>query len=126
MPKMNEMLLKFQGFQYATSLDLNMGYYNIRISYSANKLCTITIPWGKYYFRCLPMVIYNSLDIFHQKMNDLFHRFGLIRSYIDNLVVLTKVYWENNVHKSELNINKLNLKGLKFKIEKYFFGHTKM
>ena len=29
MPKINEMLLKLEGFQYATSLDLNMGYYNI-------------------------------------------------------------------------------------------------
>ena len=26
MPKINEILLKLEGFQYATSLDLNMGY----------------------------------------------------------------------------------------------------
>ena len=32
MSKMNEMLLKLEGFQYGTSLDLNMGYYNIRIN----------------------------------------------------------------------------------------------
>ena len=29
MPKINEMLLKQKGFQYAASLDLNMGYYHI-------------------------------------------------------------------------------------------------
>ena len=27
MPKINEILLKWEGFQYATSLDINMGYY---------------------------------------------------------------------------------------------------
>ena len=29
MPIINEMLLKLQGFQYAKSFDLNMGYYHI-------------------------------------------------------------------------------------------------
>ena len=29
MPKIREMLLNLEGFQYATSLDLNMGYYHI-------------------------------------------------------------------------------------------------
>ena len=28
-PKIQELLLKLEGFQYATSLDLNMGYYHI-------------------------------------------------------------------------------------------------
>ena len=32
MPKINEMLLKLEGFQYATSLDLSMGYYHIQLS----------------------------------------------------------------------------------------------
>ena len=32
MPKINEMLLELEVFQYATSLDLNMGYYYIRLS----------------------------------------------------------------------------------------------
>ena len=29
MPKINDMLLKLEGFQYDASLDLNMGYYHI-------------------------------------------------------------------------------------------------
>ena len=31
MPKINEILLKLEVFQYATSLDLNMGYYHIQL-----------------------------------------------------------------------------------------------
>ena len=30
-PKIQDMLLKLEGFQYATSLDLNMGYYHIEL-----------------------------------------------------------------------------------------------
>ena len=40
------MLLKLEGFQYAKQLDLNIGYYHIRLIKKASKLCTIIIPWG--------------------------------------------------------------------------------
>ena len=45
MPKTNEMLLELEGFQYAMSLDLNMGYYHIRLRTNASNLCTIILPW---------------------------------------------------------------------------------
>ena len=46
MPKINEMLLKLEGFQYATSLDLNMGYYYILLRESESNLCTIILRGG--------------------------------------------------------------------------------
>ena len=46
MPNINEILLKLKGFQCATSLDLNMGYYHIRISKNAINLCTTVLHWG--------------------------------------------------------------------------------
>ena len=49
MPKINEMLLKLEGFQYATSLDLNMGYYNIRVSKNVCNLCRIILLREKYF-----------------------------------------------------------------------------
>ena len=45
MPKTNEMLLKLEGFQYDTSLDLNMGYYHIQLIENASNLCMIIILW---------------------------------------------------------------------------------
>ena len=48
MPKLNEMLLKLEGFQYDKSLDLNMGYHHIRISKNASNLCTTILLCGKY------------------------------------------------------------------------------
>ena len=47
MSKTNEMLLKVEGFQYTTPLDLNMGYYHIRLGKNASNLCTIIPPWEK-------------------------------------------------------------------------------
>eukprot|EP00957_Ditylum_brightwellii_P094921 7228756-Ditylum_brightwellii.AAC.1 len=36
-----------EGFTYATSLDLNMGYYCIEVSPASSALCTIVLTWGK-------------------------------------------------------------------------------
>ena len=87
MPNINEILLKLEGFQYATSIDLNMGYYHIRISNNTNNLCTIILPWGGYCYKRLTIVISNSPDIFQQNMSDLVHVFKFIRVYIYDLLI---------------------------------------
>ena len=74
----------------------------------------------------LPMGIDNSPDIFQQKMNDLFHSFEFIFSYIDDLLFLTKGDWTDYVQKLELILNILKEKGLKCNIEESFFRKTEM
>ena len=69
------------------SLDLNMVYYHIRVRKNASNLCTIILPCGKYWYKCLTMGVANYQDIFQHKMNDLFHGFEFIRTYIDDLVI---------------------------------------
>ena len=66
-PKIQDLLLKLEGFKYATSLDLNMGYYLIELDTISRKLCTIVLPWGKYQYQKLPMGLCNSPDIFQEK-----------------------------------------------------------
>ena len=46
MPKTNEILFKLEGFHYDTSLDLNMGYYHIRLRKNASNLCKTILSWG--------------------------------------------------------------------------------
>ncbi len=47
-PKISTTLQELEGFTYATTLDLNMGYSTIRLDPTATKLCTIIFLWGKY------------------------------------------------------------------------------
>ena len=107
MPKINEILFKLEGFQYAKSLDLNMGYYHIGLSKNASNLCMITLPWGGYCYKRLPMGVANSPDIFQQNMNDLSHGFGFIRAYIDDMLVISRIIWTDQVQRLELTINGL-------------------
>ena len=120
------MLLKLEGFRYATPLGLNMGCYHIQLSENTSNLCTIILPWGKYRYKRIPMIVANSPDIFQQKMNDLYHGFESIYAYIDDLLILTEVDWTDNVQNLELTLNKLKGKGLKCNIKNSFFRKTEM
>jgi hypothetical protein len=64
-----------EGFTSASSLDLNMDYYHIKVDSDAQKLCTIVFPWhtGKYKYKRLPMGIKIALfpDIFQNIMSNL-------------------------------------------------------
>jgi hypothetical protein len=43
-PKISTVLQDIEGFSYAAALDLNMGYYTIRLDPDASKICTIIFP----------------------------------------------------------------------------------
>ena len=51
MPKMNEKFLKWEGFNYVKSLDLNMVYDHIRLIENSINLCTIILPQVKYLYK---------------------------------------------------------------------------
>ena len=95
-PNIQDLLLKLEGFQYGTSLDLNMGYYHIELSPDSKRICTIVLPWGKYEYQRLPMGLSNSPDIFQDKMSTLMAGLEFVRTYIDDLLVITKSTFENH------------------------------
>jgi hypothetical protein len=53
------MIRSMEGFTFASALDLNMGYYHIKLDSDAQKLCKIVFPWhmGKYLYKRLAMGI---------------------------------------------------------------------
>ena len=71
------------------------------------------------------MGVSNSPDISQQKINDLYQLFEFILTYIDELLVSTKLDWAYHVHKLELTLNKLKEKDLNI-ILKFFLRKTKM
>jgi hypothetical protein len=48
--RIQDTLISLNGFTCTTSIDLNMGYYAIRLTPNTQKLFTIVLPWGKYSF----------------------------------------------------------------------------
>ncbi len=70
-PKISTTLQELEGFTYAIALDFNIGYYTIRLDPAASKMYTITLHWGKYSYKKLPMGFGGSANIFQVQMMDL-------------------------------------------------------
>ena len=90
LPKIGDVLQQLEGLQYATTLDLNMGYYTVRLSPEASDMCTIVAEFGKFRYLCLPMGVNCSPDIFQSKINELLGDLEYIRAYLDDMSVLLK------------------------------------
>ena len=118
--------MKLEGFRYATSLDLTMGYYHITLCPKSRKLCTIVLPWGKFEYQKLPMGLCNSPDIFQEKMNELFHDLEYVRAYIDDLLIISNSSFQDHLNKVKIFLNKLKAAGFKINAEKSKFARDSL
>ena len=120
-PKISTVLQELEGFTYATALDLNMGYYTISLDPEAAKICTIIFPWGKYSYKRLPMGIAGSPDIFQEKMSDLMATLEFVRTYLDDLLIITKGSLEDHLEKLSMVLTRLQEAGLRINADKSNF-----
>ena len=104
-PKISTVLQEMEGSTFATALDLNMGYYTIRLDPDASKICTIIFPWGKYSYLRLPMGVAGSPDIFQSKMSELMATLEFVRTYLDDLLCITKDDLEDHFAKLKWYFN---------------------
>ena len=111
------MLLKLQGFKYASSLDLNMGYYTIRLNPTTQHMCTIVLPFGKYKYKRLPMGIAGSPDIFQGKMTSLMAGLEFVRTYLDDVLIISSLTFKEHLSKLELALSRVAQAGLKVNAE---------
>ena len=121
LPKISTVLQELEGFTFATALDLNMGYYTIRLDPDASKICTIIFPWGKYSYQRLPMGIAGSPDIFQAKMSELMAALEFVRTYLDDLLCITKGSLDDHLDKLRMVLTKLQEAGLRINAEKSKF-----
>ena len=68
---------------------------------------------GKYKYQRLLIGLYNSLDIFQEKMLNLMSELEYVRTYINNLLVITNSNWTDHLNKLEQVLIRLQKAGLK-------------
>ena len=121
-PKIKDLLTEMEGFTYATALDLNMGYYTIRLDPDAQKICTIILPWGKYSYMRLPMGIAGSPDIFQERMSGLMENLEYVRTYIDDLLILSRGTFDDHLLKLQEVLDRLLKANLRVNATKSSFA----
>jgi hypothetical protein len=122
MPKIQDLLHKLEGFMHATSLDLNMGYYHIKLNPDAQKYCTIITQWGCLSYLRLPMRISSSADKFQERMTELMRGLVFVRVCIDDVLLVSKTTFLNHLFKLDEVLRRIRLAGLKINAKKSFFA----
>jgi hypothetical protein len=112
-----------EGFQYATALDLNMGYYTIQLSPKSKDLTTIVTEFGKYRFNVLPMGLgILSGDIFQAKVNELLGDIEGLYAYIDDILLTTKGSFDEHLQQLRTCFQRFRNAGLKVNAKKCSLG----
>jgi hypothetical protein len=112
------MLQELEDFSHATSLDMRVGYYTIKLDYDAQKLCTIVTPFGKYQYLRLPMGISCSPYIFQENMSNLMQHLNFVRKYLYDPLVISCSTLEDHLEKLDCVLKILADKGLRVNAEK--------
>jgi hypothetical protein len=120
-PKISTILQELEGFTYATALDLNMGYYTIRLDSTASETCTIIFPWVKYSYKRLPMGFGGSADIFQAQIMDLMASLEFVQAYMDDLLIVTRRTLDKHLQNMEKVLTRLCDAGLKVNAAKSLF-----
>ena len=126
LPKISDLLLKLQGFKYATALDLSMGYYHIPLSENSQKLCTTVLPWGKYRYKRLPMGISSAPDIFQHIMHDILGDLDFCRVYIDDVLIISDGSFEDHLAKLNIVLSRLNKANFRANVRKCYFAQDNL
>jgi hypothetical protein len=107
------MIRSMEGFTFASALDLNMSYYQIKLDADSQELCTIVFPWGKYKYKYkrLPMGIKSCLSL-SKTWNTLRQPYNLddllllrnsgFTTYLVELLILTNNSFNDHLLKLEM------------------------
>ena len=98
-----------------------MGYSTIRLDPDASKICTIMFPWGKYSYLWLLKGIAGSPDIFRAKMSEVMIALEFVKTYLDDLLCITRASLEDHLDKLREVLTRLQDTGLKVNARKSKF-----
>jgi len=121
LPKISDTLQRMEKFQWASAIDLNMGYYHLTLDMKTREICSLIFPWGRYRYKRLPMGAATAPDVFQEKMNNLFNDLEYIRVYIDDLLVISADSFDDHLEKLSEVLQRLHEKGFQVNAAKSNF-----
>ena len=108
--------------QYATELDINMGYYTIRISPASQYMTMIITKFVKSRYNRLPMDMCASGNIFQAKVDELLGDIEGVKTYINDVLVLSMDCFRKHVEQLITIPGRLRAAGLNINVPKCSFG----
>ena len=95
--RIGDTMQQLEGLQYATALYINMGNYTIRLSSASKDMMTIVTEFLKFRYNPLLMDMRGSGDIFQTKVDELLGYIEGVKTYIDDILILSNEKISNHV-----------------------------
>ena len=92
--RIGETMQQLEGLQYTISLDINMGYYTIRLSPASQDMTTKVTEFRKFGYNFLPMGMCASGYTFQDKVDKLIGDIEGVKKYINNIFLLIKDFFK--------------------------------
>ena len=122
LPKTGDTMQKLEVLQYAIALDLNMGYYTIRLYPDTQYMTMIITEFGKFRYNRLPMGMCALGGIFQGILDKLLSDIEDVKTYINDIIVFSKDCFENYIEQLRMIFARLCAAGLKLMRLSAFLG----
>ena len=122
LPNIPELIGKFKGKQFITSLDMKGGYWHIPIKKEHRERTAFVFDGNLYEWNYLPFDPTNSPAFFQKTMNKIFAPFSdFVVVYLDDISIISDTL-EDHIKHLKLVFNHLAAHGIRLRIDKCIFG----
>lgn len=97
-PLIDDHLDKLRDKRYFSCLDLQNGFYHVKMTESATKYTSFVTPLGQYEFNRMPFGLMNAPCVFQRYINNIFSQLikeNKILIYLDDILIATETVEEN-------------------------------
>ena len=96
MNNIDDIVTRLHGSKYFTTLDANMGYFQIKLSQRSSYLTTFNTPFGRYRNLRMPMGAKCSAEKFQSALVDAFGNIDGVEVYQDDILIHGRTREEHN------------------------------
>jgi len=127
LPRIDDLLDRLQGMQYATCLDLASGYYQIPINVDDQPKTAFSTPLGLFEFKVLPMGLCNSPATFQAVMNRVLQPYigDFCLVYLDDIIIYSRTK-EDHINHVKLVLDRLKEHQFYLRLQKCAFGRPEV
>ena len=93
-------------------------YYTIRILTASKYMTDIITEFGKFRYNCLSMVMCALGNMSQAKVDEILGDIKGVKTYINNILVLSKDILSNSIYKLRLIFYRLHVTGIKYNTHK--------
>ncbi|XP_049275262.1 uncharacterized protein K02A2.6-like [Rhipicephalus sanguineus] len=87
MPTLDDVAPRLAGAKFFSTLDAASGFWQIRLSESSSKRCTMSTPYGRYRFLRMPFGIASAPEIFRAAMHRVLEGLSGVAVVMDDILV---------------------------------------